>query len=75
MVTINTDKSSQTKQVAFDKEKNIMYVTFRSNGSTYVYSPVTAKQFDKLIEASSIGSHLHKNFNKKTPGLDIRIKK
>ena len=75
MIYLDTPKSSQTKKIAFDQKKNLMYVTFKSNGSTYVYSPVTEKQFEELRNAPSIGSHLHKNFNKKTEGLDIRLAK
>jgi len=52
--------SSQIKKVAYDEEKNELFVTFNT-GSKYKYSNVSRSDFDALISAESIGSHFGKN--------------
>lgn len=71
--SVKTPESSQTKEIAYDPEGNILYVNFRSNNSVYQYFPVTKDEFDNLVDSreSSLGAYLHKHFNKSRKGLTI----
>lgn len=52
--------SSQIKEVAFDKKNNKLYVTFKTNGSTYSYD-YTLEAFEEFLNADSIGKYFAKN--------------
>ena len=53
--------SSNIAAIGHDPEASQLHVAFK-NGGTYVYDGVSPDQHKALIEADSIGSHLHKHF-------------
>lgn len=52
--------SSQISYIGYDKDKQILYVTF-NNGTTYQYQDVSVEIFEKLKNASSIGKYFNAN--------------
>lgn len=57
-------KSSQVKSIGHCPITNTLAVTFNSGG-TYHYHDVSAKQFESLSKAESVGSHLGKHIKPK----------
>lgn len=53
--------SSNVSALGYDDIEQIVYVEFM-NGSIYIYKGVSKNEFDGLLNASSIGSYLHRNF-------------
>ena len=54
-------KSSQIHSVGHCPVTNTLAVKFHNGGSVYHYEGVTAKQFEELHKADSIGAHLGKH--------------
>lgn len=52
--------SSNVSSVGYDEETQALYVEF-NNGSTYRYNGVPFGEYQALINAPSIGSHLARN--------------
>ena len=52
-------KSSNVASVSHDPQTSELTVEFK-NGGRYVYHGISADQHDALLNAKSIGSHLHK---------------
>lgn len=69
-------KSNAVKTVGYDKDNFMLYIQFNT-GVIYSYSDVNAGQYEKLMKAPSIGSHIAKEI---TPNhfyqkLDLDSKK
>jgi hypothetical protein len=65
------DGSSLISNYGYDPETKTMAITFRTNGSTYHYQDVGQSDYDAMLAADSIGSHIQKvikpNFAHKKP--------
>ena len=61
---METVVSSNISSVGYDAQKKLAFVSFTS-GTTYMYKDVEAKEFEDLLAAKSIGSHLAKSFRAK----------
>jgi hypothetical protein len=53
--------SSNVAEIGYDAEGQIVHVRFL-NGSLYIYKDVPQFVYDGLLNASSVGSYLHRNF-------------
>ena len=58
--------SSNVQSIAYDETQLILYVRFLNN-STYIYKGVPQIEFDGLLNASSVGSYLHRNIKNLYP--------
>ena len=58
--------SSDVAAVGYDVENQIVHVQFL-NGTEYIYKGVLQRDFDDLLNASSVGSYLHRNFKNVYP--------
>jgi hypothetical protein len=58
MIPVN---SSNVAEVGYDDANQSVYVRFL-DGGLYVYRGVPQFAFDGLLNASSVGSYLHRNF-------------
>lgn len=52
--------SSQISYIGYDKDKQILYITF-TNNTTYQYQDVSIKTFEELRNASSVGKYFNAN--------------
>ena len=52
--------SSNVASVGYDETAQILYVRF-INGTLYIYKGVPIMEFHGLLNASSVGSYLHRN--------------
>ncbi|HVI39282.1 MAG TPA: KTSC domain-containing protein [Anaerovoracaceae bacterium] len=53
--------SSNIDSLGYDESKQIAYVRFL-NGTLYIYMDVPQHEFEGLLNSSSIGAYLHRNF-------------
>jgi len=53
--------SSNVASVGYDIDNQIVHVRFLNN-SLYIYQGVPEYDFNGLVNASSVGSYLHRNF-------------
>ena len=58
--------SSNINSIGYDKHNQEVYVRFL-NGSLYVYKGVPQHEYQNLMEASSHGSYLNRNFKNVYP--------
>lgn len=58
MVDMTPVKSSNVESVGFDHDGSRLHVRFK-NGGEYVYHGIEPAQHAELMQAESIGSHLH----------------
>lgn len=58
--------SSNIDSIGYDDQNQEVYVRFL-NGSLYVYKGVPAHEYQNLMEASSHGSYLNRNFKNVHP--------
>jgi len=58
--------SSNISSIGYDEPNQQLYVQFL-NGSIYVYKGVPAHEYQNLMEASSHGSYLNRNFKNVYP--------
>lgn len=63
-------KSSNIKDIGYDKEKKLLEVGF-NNGTVYQYHPVTEGAYKDLVSAESIGKHFHSHI-KSNNLLDVK---
>ncbi|MEP2025413.1 KTSC domain-containing protein [Reichenbachiella sp.] len=64
--TMNPVSSSNIESIGYDAEEETVYVQFL-NGSMYTYKGVPEHEFQNLLEAPSVGSHLHRNYKNVYP--------
>ena len=60
-------RSSTIDSVGYDEPTKTMKVKFKSGG-TYSYAGVPKDEHDRLVTASSVGSHFHKHIKSKYKG-------
>ncbi|KYH30637.1 hypothetical protein CLTEP_25340 [Clostridium tepidiprofundi DSM 19306] len=53
--------SSNVDKIGYDRENQVVYVRFLNN-SLYIYKGVPEFEFNALLNASSVGSYLHRNY-------------
>jgi hypothetical protein len=53
--------SSNVAALGYDPDNQVVYVRFLNN-SLYIYKGVSQFEYDRLLNAPSIGSYLHRNF-------------
>lgn len=53
--------SSNVSEVGYDESDQIVFIRYL-NGSLYIFKDVPPFEFEELLKAPSIGSHLHRNF-------------
>ncbi len=58
--------SSNVAAVGYDAGNKIVHVQFL-NGSEYIYKGVPQHEYDGLLNASSVGSYLHRNYKNVYP--------
>lgn len=58
--------SSNVESVGYDERNQVVYVRFL-NGTLYIYKGVPQYVFDGLLNASSVGSYLHRNYKNVYP--------
>lgn len=58
--------SSNVASVGYDEQNEIAHVRFL-NGTLYIYKGVPKHEFEGLLNASSVGSYLHRNFKNVYP--------
>lgn len=58
--------SSNVDEVGYDEQNQIVYVRFL-NGTLYIYKGVPEHIYNGLLNASSVGSYLHRNFKNVYP--------
>lgn len=59
-----TVSSSQIKEVAYDEPSETLYVRFKANKKTYSYNPVSKKEYQDMIKATSVGKYFHAHIRK-----------
>lgn len=57
-------ESAAIKAVGHDASTGIIHVEFHSGG-THLFGPFTARDFESLLDADSIGKHFHANISVK----------
>lgn len=62
--------STNVALVRHDETCNDLTVKYK-DGSSWNYRGVTPEEFEKLIKAKSIGSHLREHIQKKHPGKKL----
>lgn len=65
MVAMVPVTSSNVKAVGYDAAAKRLHVQFHSGGE-YSYANVEPHQHQALVNASSVGGHLHANFIRKS---------
>ena len=63
---MNPVSSSNIESIGYDEENQQVYVRFLNN-SLYVYKGVPEHEFQNLMQASSKGSYLNRNFKNVYP--------
>jgi hypothetical protein len=63
---MNQVSSSNIESIGYDEQNQEVYVRFL-NGSLYVYRGVPEFEYRNLLEASSHGSYLHRNYKNVYP--------
>lgn len=58
--------SSNVAELGYDIENQIVYIRFL-NHTLYIYKGVPEPEFEKLKNAPSVGSYLHRNFKNVYP--------
>ncbi|TGL99678.1 MULTISPECIES: KTSC domain-containing protein [Leptospira] len=58
--------SSNVEKIGYDEQNALVYVRFL-DGSLYVYKGVPLHEYENLLNASSIGSYLHRNYKNVYP--------
>ena len=56
MITVS---SSNVESIGYDEKLQVLYIRFL-NGSLYTYKGVPIMEFQGLLNASSVGSYLHR---------------
>jgi hypothetical protein len=64
--TMNPVSSSNIESIGYNAEEETVYVQFL-NGSIYTYKGVPKHEYNNLLEATSIGSYLHRNYKNVYP--------
>lgn len=67
-IAMHKVKSSNIAEIGHDADSQTLAVKF-SNGTTYHYSGVSAKDFAHLREAKSIGAHFSSAIRAKFKGM------
>ena len=57
-------KSSQIKELAYDPDKETLYIRFR-NKKLYEYNPISKEEYLDFKESESLGKHFHKYIKKR----------
>ena len=58
--------SSNVAEIGYSESEQTVYVRY-NNGSMYIYKNVPEMDFNGLLNATSIGSYLHRNFKNVYP--------
>ncbi len=58
--------SSNVESIGYDESQQVLYVRFLSGG-LYIYKGVNSYEFEGLLNASSVGSYLHRNIKNVYP--------
>lgn len=58
--------SSNVGSIGYDENLQLLYIRFL-NGSLYIYKGVPIMEFHGLLNASSVGSYLHRNIKNLYP--------
>ncbi len=58
--------SSNVESIGYDENLQLLYIQFH-NGSLYIYKGVPIMEFHGLLNASSVGSYLHRNIKNLYP--------
>ncbi len=58
--------SSNVESIGYDENLQLLYIRFL-NGSLYIYKGVPIMEFHGLLNASSVGSYLHRNIKNLYP--------
>ena len=58
--------SSNVGSIGYDENLQLLYIRFL-NGSLYIYKGVPVMEFHGLLNASSVGSYLHRNIKNLYP--------
>ena len=58
--------SSNIESIGYDEQNEQVYIRFL-NGSLYVYKGVPLQEFENLLNASSLGSYLHRSYKNVYP--------
>lgn len=58
--------SSTVLSVGYDENSQEVYVRFLNN-TLYVYRGVPQHEYDNLLQATSVGSYLHRNYKNVYP--------
>lgn len=59
-------QSSNVESIGYDQKSETVYVKFL-DGKVYAYKGVHQNEYDNLMNATSVGSHLHRNFKNVYP--------
>lgn len=61
-------ESSNLKEVAFDADKQELFIRFKQGNALWKYSPVSENDYKAFMSAESLGSFFHKHI-KTNPGI------
>lgn len=62
--------STNISEIGYDESKQELQVRF-SNGNLYSYSDVSKEDYDKLMEAKSVGKYFHGTIKPKYKGSKV----